>query len=185
MIPLTDLWLPILVSAIVVQIASTIMHMALPFWHSADYRKPSDERLFMEGARPLKSGLYLFPKVDWNTISAEQKVELQKGPSGVMYIRNPATFSFPKTLLLWFVYCFVSAAFAAYIAGHSLAAGAPYLRVFQIAGTAGTIFWSFGTNFADAIWYGKPWSATIKYAIDGLIYGCLMGGVFGWLWPSA
>ena len=184
MVPLLDLWLPILVSAIVVQIASTIMHMALPFWHNADYGKPADDRPFVEGARSLKAGMYLFPVADWKTMTDEQKAEFQKGPSGVMYVRNPAAFSFGKTLAIWFVYCLVSAVFAAYIAGETLAPGTPYLRVFQIAGAVGTIFWAFGTNFSDAIWYGKPWRSAIKYAIDGLTYGCLMGGVFGWLWPS-
>jgi hypothetical protein len=24
----------------------------------------------------------------------------------------------------------------------------------------------------------------MKSTIDGLIYACLMGGVFGWLWPK-
>ena len=183
MVPLTDLWLPILVSAVILQVVSSIIHTALPFWHQADYRKPDDDRPFLEGARTLKSGLYLFPKVDYSKMSAEEKAEVQKGPIGVMYIRNPGAFSFPRTLLLWFLYCLVSAVFAAYIAGQTLAPGTPYLRVFQIAGATGTIFWSFGANFADAIWYGKPWAAAIKYAIDGLIYGCLIGGVFGWLWP--
>jgi hypothetical protein len=30
---------------------------------------------------------------------------------------------------------------------------------------------------------GEPWSMVIKEVIDGLIYGLLMAGVFGWLWP--
>jgi hypothetical protein len=33
------------------------------------------------------------------------------------------------------------------------------------------------------IWYRRSWVITMKSTIDGLIYACLMGGVFGWLWP--
>jgi hypothetical protein len=184
MVSLLDLWLPILVSAIAVQIASTIIHMALPFWHNADYGNVGDDRPFVEGSRSLKSGMYMFPRMDWKTMTEEQKAAWAKGPSAIMYVRNPAKFSFGKTIFLYFLYCLVSAVFVAYIAGETLAPGTPYLRVFQIAGAVGTIFWAFGTNVSDAIWYGKPWSATIKYAIDGLLYGCLIGGVFGWLWPA-
>jgi hypothetical protein len=34
-----------------------------------------------------------------------------------------------------------------------------------------------------SIWFGQPWSATVKDVLDGLIYGLLTAGVFGWLWP--
>jgi hypothetical protein len=183
MVSLLDLWVPILVAAIVVQIASTIIHMALPFWHTADYRTAEDDRPFLEAMRPLRSGLYMIPRMPKEP-TPEQTAEWSKGPSAIMYLRNPAAFSFGKTIGLYFLYCLVSAVFVAYIAGQTLPRGTDYLRVFQIAGAAGTIFWSFGNNVSDAIWYGKPWRATIKYAIDGLIYGCLMGGVFGWLWPE-
>ena len=182
MVPLTDLWLPILVSAIFIQIASSIIHMALPFWHRADYGKADDDRPFVDAMRSLRSGMYLIPRMPEKP-TPEQTAEWSKGPSAIMYIRNPAAFSFGKTLVVWFLYCLVSGVFAAYIAGQTLAPGTDYLRVFQIAGATGTIFWSFGANFSDAIWYGKPWGSAIKYAIDGLFYGCLMGGTFGWLWP--
>ena len=34
----------------------------------------------------------------------------------------------------------------------------------------------------QSIWYQRPWSTTLKFTFDGLIYGLLTGGVFGWLW---
>jgi len=183
MVSLLDLWLPILLAALVVQVASTMIHMALPFWHTADYRHVDDDRTFVEGARGLQSGLYLFPRLVPKP-TAEQKAEWESGPTGLMYLRNPARFSFGRTIAIYSLYCLVSAVFVAYIASETLPAGTPYLRVFQIAGAAGTIFWSFGNNISDAIWYGKPWPVAFKYVIDGLLYGLLMGGVFGWLWPA-
>lgn len=183
MVSLADLWLPILVAAIVVQIASTLVHMALPFWHTADYRTTDDDRPFVEAMRPLRPGLYVIPRMPERR-SAEETAEWSKGPSAIVYLRNPVAFSFGKTIGIYFLYCLVSAIFVAYIAGQTLTPGTHYLRVFQIAGAAGTMFWSFGNNISDAIWYGKPWRSAIKYAIDGLLYGMLMGGVFGWLWPE-
>lgn len=42
MVPLIALWLPILLSAVIVFVASSIMHMVLPY-HRSDYRKLPDE----------------------------------------------------------------------------------------------------------------------------------------------
>jgi hypothetical protein len=36
----------------------------------------------------------------------------------------------------------------------------------------------------DAVWFGRPWSAVGKQAVDALVYALLTGGVFGWLWSS-
>lgn len=184
MVSLTALWLPILVSAVIVFIASTIMHMGLPFWHTPEYKNVDDDRPFVEGTRSLRPGMYVFPRMDFKNMTAEQKAEWEKGPTGLMYVRNPAAISMGKNLTLFFLYCIVSGIFVAYIASETLAPGTDYRRVFQIAGATGTIFWAFGNNISDAIWYGKPWSTAIKYVVDGFVYGLLLGGTFGWLWPS-
>ena len=183
MVALTELWLPILVSAVVLQFVSALIHTAFTFWHTPDYWHVDDERPILDALRRVKAGMYLVPRMTPKP-TPEQRAEWESGPTALMYVRNPARFSFPQTLLKYFVYCLVSAVFVAYIAGETLAPGTPYLRVFQIAGAAGTIFWAFGNNISDAIWYGKPWRIAFKYVIDGLLYGSLMGGVFGWLWPS-
>ena len=35
----------------------------------------------------------------------------------------------------------------------------------------------------NAIWRGETWGVTFKHILDGLIYGLLTAGTFGWLWP--
>ena len=42
MVPISALWMPILLSAMIVFVASSILHMVLPF-HKSDYRKLPDE----------------------------------------------------------------------------------------------------------------------------------------------
>ncbi len=182
MVPLTALWLPILVSAVIVFIGSTLLWMALPFWHGRDYKRLPDEKPFVDGAKSLASGQYIFPWMDWKNATPEKKAEIATLPGGYMIIRNPNAFSFPKALLLHFLSAVLVSVFVAYLTGHALAAGTHYLTVFRIAGTAGVLGWAFG-NFGDSIWYGKPWIVTIKQSIDGLAYGLLIGGTFGWLWP--
>ena len=57
-----------------------------------------------------------------------------------------------------------------------------YLQVFRVAGTVG--FMAYGLGHAHAsIWEGRSWGNTFKFFFDGLVYGCLTAGVFGWLWP--
>lgn len=184
MVPLLSLWLPILVSAVLIFVMTNILWMVLKFWHYKDYSRLPDDKPFVAASQSLKSGMYMFPQMDWNTMTPEQKADFGKGPAGFMIIRNPSAFSMGKTLPVWFLYCVFSTFCAAYIASETLAAGTAFIRVFQIAGATATIFWSFGTNISDSIWYGKPWSSAIKHVIDGVIYGLITGAVFAWLWPK-
>ena len=41
-VPLSMLWIPILVSAVFVFITANLLWMALPFWHRSDYKKLPD-----------------------------------------------------------------------------------------------------------------------------------------------
>jgi hypothetical protein len=87
------------------------------------------------------------------------------------------------SLAQWFVYLLVVGVLAAYVAGRALPIGSPYLDVFRFVGCTAFIAYAVGL-WQDSIWYHRKWSTTIKNTIDGLIYGLLTAGVFGWLWPK-
>jgi hypothetical protein len=183
MIPLTTLWLPILLSAVIVFVASNILWMALPFWHRGDYGKAPDEQRLLDALSAAKSGQYMVPLLDRKKQTPEECAEMMKGPMALIVLRNPAAgFSFPVALISYYVYALVISILVAYICAVTLRTGATYLEVFRIAGTAGILAYSFG-SIADSIWYGKPWAVTIKIIVDGVIYGLLIAGTFGWLWP--
>jgi hypothetical protein len=57
-----------------------------------------------------------------------------------------------------------------------------YLAVFRVAGTAAFLAYGLG-HLSNGIWKGQTWPATIKEVMDGLVYGLLTAGTFGWLWP--
>lgn len=184
MVALSTLWLPILVSAVFVFIASSISWMN-PFWHRKDYDKVegSDAGLVSEMSR-MRSGMYLIPSTAWENATPEARVELRKGPFALLLLRNPGSqFSFPVALFQYFVYSLALSLFVAYIASITMPAGTHYMRVFRVVGTAGVIGYSFGM-IPDSIWYGRPWRASIKTVVDGVVYGLLMAGTFGWLWPK-
>ena len=56
--------------------------------------------------------------------------------------------------------------------------------MFRVAGTTAFIAYAAGV-WPQSIWYSRPWSTTLKFTLDGLIYGLLTGGTFGWLWHTA
>ena len=186
MVPILSLGLPILLSAVVVFIASSIIHMVLR-WHRSDYKTLPDEEGAVASLRRLSlaPGDYLFPKPA-NPQAMKDPAFLAKwkaGPVGRMVImKHGDAPSMGKPLGLWFLYCVVVAIFAAYIAGRALQPGAPYLQVFRFAGATAFVAYALGT-WPESIWMGRPVATTIKTNIDGLIYGLLTGGVFGWLWP--
>jgi len=183
MVTLSLLWLPILLSAVFVFIASNILWMALPFWHGRDYGRMTNDSAIQDALTNVGSGQYIVPWVDWKTQTPEQRAERQKKPFAFMYVRNPGTFAFAKAIGVYFLYTLIVAFFVGYVASRTISAGTHYLEVFRIVGAVG--FMSFGfRGFPDSIWYGKPWKVTFKEVIDGLIYGCLMAGTFGWLWPK-
>jgi hypothetical protein len=86
------------------------------------------------------------------------------------------------SLVQWFLFALVVSFFVAYAAIHALPEGAPYLKVFQVVGTVAFLAYAAG-QLPAAIWMGKPWPVAIKEVFDGLLYGLVTAGTFGWLWP--
>jgi hypothetical protein len=186
MVPLTSLWLPILLSAVIVFVASSIIHMFLGY-HRNDFSRLPAEDEAMEALRKtgVAPGDYVFP---WAGSAAAMKdpayVEKRKrGPAGLLTVMKGGMPSMAPSLAKWFLYCLVVGVFAAYIAGRALAPGASYLPVFRFAGCTAFIAYSLAL-WQNSIWYGRRWTATLKSNVDGLIYGLLTAGVFGWLWPK-
>ena len=182
MVTLSMLWLPILLSAIAVLIASNILWMALPFWHNADYGRVPEEKAILDALSTAKSGQYLVPRVDWRKLSADERQAMQSRPVAYILVRNPAKFSFGPALALFFLYGLAIAVIVGYLTGCSRGPGADSHEVFHFAAIAGFLGFGF-RSVSDAIWYGKPWRVAFKEMIDGLIYGMVMGAIFSWLWP--
>ena len=125
MTEITALWLPILLSAVVVFFASWIIHMLLP-WHRKDFPKVPDEDRVMDTIRPLgiPAGEYMIPRASspQDMKSPEFREKLAKGPVLMMNVFPPGPFSMGKSLFQWFVYCVVVGVLAGYVAGVALPA---------------------------------------------------------------
>lgn len=188
MVGITALWLPILVAAVLVFVASSAIHMFMPY-HRTDFGKLPGEDAFMETLRELgvPGGDYAVPyAADPDVLKSEAyREKARKGPVAFMTVLPPGDpFAMGTQLVQWFLYAVVVGVFAAYVAGRALGPGAEYLAVFRFAGV--TAFAGYALAHAQrSIWYHQKWSTTVKNAFDGLVYGLLTAGVFGWLWPGA
>lgn len=184
MTPLIELWLPIVLSAVIVFIASSLIHMLLN-WHAGDFVKLPDEERFRQSVGPLAipPGDYIVPRATMAEMKSPEFVKkCEEGPVVIMTVLPSGNLAMGKSLTLWFLFSLVVSFVAAYIAGRALGPTASYLEVFRFAGTTAFISYALG-SWPASIWYGRKWKTTILTTIDGLIYGLLTAGVFGWLWP--
>jgi hypothetical protein len=186
MVSITALWLPILLSAVIVFIASSILHMVLPI-HKSDYRKLPDEEKVMDALRSAgvtPGRAYVFPFCTHKDMRSPEMVEkFKRGPIGILTPRPNGAPAMGKFLGQWFVYCIVVGIFVAYLTGRTRPAGTSYLEVFRVAGASAFLAYSVAL-IQDAIWKGEDWGVTLKHVLDGLIYALLTAGTFGWLWPK-
>ena len=176
-----DFWLPILVSAVFVFIASAAVWMAFK-WHNSDFRKSDNEEAVRAALSGSKPGVLMVP---FCTNPGELKdPELAKkfadGPQAYITVVPNGMPAMGGKLLGSFVFYIFVGALCAYFLVMTGTADAEYLEVFRMTCTVAWI--AYGVAYMqDSIWFGRPWSNTMKSLLDALIYGLLTGGVFGWL----
>lgn len=183
---LAALWLPILLSAVLVFVLSALIHMVLNY-HKGDFKKLPNEDGVLEAMRKfnIPPGDYHMP---YCSSSKEMKdaafmEKLKAGPVGLMTILPSGQFSMGKPLVLWFLYCLIVSLFAGYIADRAVGPGGHYLAVFRFVGSSAFMGYAFALA-QNSIWYGRSWGTTLRSMFDGLIFALASAGVFGWLWPK-
>ena len=185
MVHVPSLWLPILLAAGLVFVGSSVIHMFLGY-HRKDFGKAPDEDGVMDALRGIPAGDYSFPhpagKEDLKDEAFREKAA--RGPTGFMTVLPAGDpFSMGSQLVQWFVYCLVVSAFAGYVTGLTLGPGSSYMEVFRMSSTV-----AFGAYALAqpqrSIWFSQSWGTTGRNVFDGIVYGLLTGGAFGWLWPG-
>lgn len=185
MVTIPELWLPILLSAVAVFLASSVINMFLTY-HRSDYARVPDEDQLMADLRRagVGPGEYAFPHA---TTPAEMNSEAwiaraTQGPVGMMTIRPAGPPAMGRNLAQWFAYALFVSLLAAYLASRTIAPGSDYLSVFRLTSTIAFSAYVLAL-WQHAIWFGRSWSTTLKFTFDGLVYAMLTGGFFGWMWP--
>ena len=185
MTTLAALWLPTLLSAVLVFIVSSIIHMALPV-HRGDFKRLPEEDKIRDAVRGTPPGQYMFPNA--NSMKEMQNPEMLEkmrvGPIGVMMVRPSGSWSMGPALVKWFVFTLVVGVFCAYLTGLGHGPGAEAMTIFRITGTIAVLGYVF-SHVHEWTWKGLDTSIMVKFMIDGVIYSAITAGTFAWLWPTA
>lgn len=185
-VSLAELWLPILLSAIAVFIASSLVHMVIG-WHNSDYTKLPNEDAVTGAleAGGVKPGVYIFPCAEDpadNMKSPEIMEKWQRGPAGMLTLFRPGPLNMGKRLGHWFLYCVAIGLLAGYVGAATVAPGASFGEVMQIVATTAFLGYA-GSIWQNVIWMGASPRSALKSIADGLVYALCTGAVFGLMWP--
>ena len=182
MVGLAGLWLPILVSAVLVFIVSSILHMVVQH-HNSDWSAMPGEDKVREAMRGVPPGNYNLPHVSSMKELQNEGVlaKFKEGPVGLVLVQPNGPPAMGKSLVQWFIYSIVVSVFVAYVTSRTVGADGHYLQVFRVAGACAFLAYAGGQPI-ESIWKGVRWSTTVKNTVDGLLYALVTAGAFGWLW---
>jgi hypothetical protein len=182
---LFQLWLPVLVSAIGVFFASSLIHMVFK-WHNSEYRAlpNEDEVRKVIGSANLSAGLYSTPHcTDMKDMQGEAMQEkFRTGPVALITVRTPGAPAMGKYLVQWFILNIVVAALGGLLALQTMGIAANPHYAGHFIGLFSMIVYACG-SVQESIWMGRPWSATMKNILDAFIYGVVSALIFWQLWP--
>ena len=185
MVCILSLWLPVLLSAVLVFVASSVIHMLLPY-HAGDARPVPDQDKVMDTLRSLEipPGDYAIPRSssmkEMNT--PEFAALLERGPVAFLTVLPNGPMAIGRSLGQWFAYCLVIGAVAGYTAGLAIPPDADYGLVFRVVGLVAFAGYALAIP-QSSIWWHRNWRFTLLTMFDGAIYALLTAGTFGWLWP--
>jgi len=182
-VALLSLWMPILLSAVAVFIASSLVWMVLQY-HNSDWKKLPNEDAVSAALKGVAPGGYSLPYCGSNKERAtpEWQAKMVAGPVAMLTVCQHGSTGMGKQLGQWFVYCVVISTLVAYVAGTTLVTGTECMKVFQVTATVAVLAYA-GSAACHSIWFGQAWSRTTKDILDGIIYGHVTAGIFCWLWP--
>lgn len=185
MADLLQLWLPILLTAVFVFIASSLIHMVFK-WHAAEYRalRNEDEVRAALQAGISGPGKYVLPHCeemkDMQSETMQQKY--REGPLGILLIGPNGLPNMAKLLSQWFVLSLVVAAIAGLMAVQTVGLQGDGHDAGHLVGLASLLAYSAG-SVIDGIWMYKPWRSVAKDLLDAVIYAIISALTFMWLWP--
>ena len=182
---LTQLWLPIVVSGVVVFILSALAWTVMPH-HKKDWQglPNADAVQLAMRAVPPAPGQYALPWARDPKVFEDpaMKEKLDKGPRAFITIVPNGMPPMGPMMAKSLVFSLVVSLLVAYVSWHALGAGADDSSVFRIVGATTMMSFILG-SVPDSIWFGRPWRNFGMQVIDGVVYGLASAAIFCWLWP--
>jgi len=185
-VSILDLWLPILLSGFFAWLASALIHMLIKY-HNSDYKQLNNEEAISDAIAHGKSpvGFYTLPYCADFKDMEDPKVQqrFKDGPVAIVTIMESGLPPMGKLLVQQFLFFLIGSVFIGYVVSLGLMTGSPQIEIFQILFVVGFICFGWA-SIPYSIWFGHPWSVTLKYLIDALIYAAIIAATFVWLWPN-
>jgi hypothetical protein len=180
-----QLWLPLLVAAVGVFVASSLIHMVFK-WHNSEYLHLDNEDEIRTAIRQHAPGpgQYVIPHcADMKDLQApEMQKKFTDGPVGFLILRPTGLPRIGTNLGQWFALNLLVAIITAHLADQALPRGADPHHIFHFTALITFIAYAAGA-LSDGIWKGQPWRGVAKDVLDALIFGIVSGFAFAWLWP--
>jgi hypothetical protein len=184
---LLSLWLPILLSAVVVFVISSLVHMVIK-WHAFDYQNFANEeavRAALRGDQPRVQGVkYVVPYCsDMKEMTSDaMRKKYQEGPNAVVVFGPNGQPNMGKNLGLWFLMSLVIAAITTFLTSRVVPLDHAYAaRAAKLAGAITFLAYGF-SSVQESIWMYRSWRSTATYLADSVLYAIGTGAVFLWLW---
>jgi hypothetical protein len=182
---LTQLWLPIVVSAVVVFLLSALAWTVMPH-HRKDWQPLPNEDAVLATMRTNQPGpgqyavpYFADPKMREDPAMKEKLI---RGPSAYITVIPTGMPAMGPMMAKSLIFNLVVSLLVAYVAWHALGADAPYLPVFRIVGATSMMSYILA-SVPESIWFGRPWRTFGLQVMDGVVFGLFTAGIFGWLWP--
>jgi hypothetical protein len=157
-------------------------------YHNSDYKKLQGEekisKAIQDSGNPI--GFYTMPYCEDMKEMADPTVQekFKKGPIAIITIMENGLPNMGKLLTQQLMFFILGSLIIGYIGTLALTKGAVSLDIFHILFVVGFI--GFGwASIPYSIWFGHPWSVTLKYLVDAIIYSAVIAATYTWLWPSA
>ncbi|MFN7966478.1 MAG: hypothetical protein U0V87_12400 [Acidobacteriota bacterium] len=184
--PFGTLWLPVIVSAVVVFFISFVLHMVLKY-HKADYQQLPGEDAIREAIGKVKPapGLYVTPYCDDHKKMAEPAFQEKsiKGPVAMVVVGPNGPPKMGKQLVQWFFVALFISFLSSYVVRHSgFETPSPRNAMRIVTAVA---FGCYGvSHLIDSVWMMRPWGNTVRAIFDAAIYSAATGATFYFLWPA-
>ncbi len=186
MTPLLDLWLPILLSAVIVFFASAFVWMAIPKWHQPDVKVLPDEAAFIGDLKKhtLAPGRYMWPNCgsteEWKSDAFKDR--WKAGPWGTIVIPKAAPV-FARNLLVTFSLFLGVSVIVGFLASRAFDGSEPYFEIFTFCGLACALTYC-SMGLPNAAFMMDPLRGMLTCLVDGIVFALLTAGTFAGLWPE-
>src|SRR5678815_5057432 len=103
MVAPAQLWLPVVLAAVLIFVASSLIHMVLK-WHNSEYRALPDEEATRAAMRGAAAGQYALPYIgDFKRMKEpEMQRKFTEGPVAFVTVRPSGSINMGAPLAMWF-----------------------------------------------------------------------------------